>query len=123
MLGIKRRIATYRRTADFSHTPAKTVKQKVTIGIVKSTLKIPPRRNGIVLIKTKGHSITGHMACFISNHKSTKEKDPNINIVNGIHNIKGKSSVKILETNYINKDITFNKREYVGHLEPSSRGH
>ena len=86
--------------------------QKVTIGIVKSTLKIPPRHNGIVPIKIKGNSITGHMAYFISNHKSTKGKDANINIVNGIHNIKGKTSVNILVSNYSNKHIMFNKGGY-----------
>ena len=46
--------------------------QKVTIGIVKSTLRIPPRHNIIIPIKIKGHSITGHIACFISNQESTK---------------------------------------------------
>ena len=46
-----------------------------------------------------------------------QERDPNINIVNGIHNIKGKTSVNILLSNYTNKHITFNKGEYVGHLE------
>ena len=58
------------------------------------------------------------MAYFISDHKSTKERDPNIIIVNGIHNIKGRTSVNILVSNYSNKHITFNKGEYVGHLEP-----
>ena len=91
----------------------------MTIGIVKSTLKIPPRHNGIIPIKIKGHSITGHMACFISNQESTKGKDPNINIVNGIHNIKGKTSVNILVSNYSNKHVTFHKGEYIGHLEPT----
>ena len=81
--------------------------------------KIPPRQNGIVPIKIKGHSITGHMVYFISNHESTKGKDPNINIVNGIHNIIGKTAVNILVSNYTNKHITFNKGEYVGHLEPT----
>ena len=57
------------------------------------------------------------MACFISDQESTKGKDPNINIVNGIHNIKGKRSVNILVSNYSNKHVTFNKGEYVGHLE------
>ena len=47
-----------------------------------------------------------------------KEKDPNINIINGIHNIKGKTSVNVLVSNYANKHITFNKGEYVGCLEP-----
>ena len=58
------------------------------------------------------------MAYFISNHNSTKGKDPNINIINGIHNIKGKIPVNILVLNYTNKHITFNKGEYIGHLEP-----
>ena len=58
------------------------------------------------------------MAYFISSHDSTKGKDPNINIINGIHNIKGKASVNILVSNDTNKHITLNKGEYVGHLEP-----
>ena len=100
-------------------TYARNYKQKATIGIVKSTLKILPRHNGIIPIKIKGHSITGHMAYFISNHESTKEKDPNINIVNGIHSIKGKTSVNILVSNYSNKHVTFNKGTNIGHLEPT----
>ena len=86
--------------------------------MVKSTLKILPRHNGIVPIKIKGHTIKGYMAYFISDQDSTKGRDPNINIINGIHNIKGKTSVNILMSNYTNKYITFNKGEYVGHLEP-----
>ena len=37
--------------------------------------------------------------------------------MNGIHNIKGRSSVNILISNYSNKHVTFNKREHIGHLE------
>ena len=59
------------------------------------------------------------MACFISNQESTKGKDPNINLVNGIYNIKGKTFVNILVSNYSNKHVTFNKGEYVGHLQPT----
>ena len=59
------------------------------------------------------------MAYFISNQDSTKGKDPNINIINGIHNIKEKTSVNILVSNYTNKHITLNKGEYVGCLEPT----
>ena len=40
-------------------------------------------------------------------------------IVNGIHNIKGKTYVNILVSNYSKKHFTFNKGEYVGHLEPT----
>ena len=68
-------------------TYTQNCKQNVTIGIVKSMLKIPPRHNGVIPIKIKSHSITGHTACFISNQESTKGKDPNICIVIGIHNI------------------------------------
>ena len=57
------------------------------------------------------------MAYFISNQDSTKEKDPNINIINDIHNIERKTSVNILMSNYTNKCITFNKGEYIGHLD------
>ena len=89
----------------------------MTIGIVKSTLKIIPRHNGIIPSKIKGHSIIGQTAGFISNQESTKGKDPNINIVNGIHNIKGRTFFNILVLNFSNKYVTFNKGEYVGHLE------
>ena len=47
-----------------------------------------------------------------------KGKDPFIHIIDGIHNIKGKTYVNILVSNYTNKHITFNKREHLGHLEP-----
>ena len=100
-------------------TYTRNFEQRATIGIVKSTLKIPGRHSGIVPIMIKGHRIEGYMAYFISNQDSTKGKDPNINIINDIHNIKGKTSVNILVSNNTNKHITFSKGEYVGHLEPT----
>ena len=60
------------------------------------------------------------MAYFITDENSTKGRDPNINIINGIHKIKGKTSVNILVSNYTNKHITFNKGEYIGCLEPTT---
>ena len=77
-------------------TYTRNCEQKATIGVVMSTLKIQPRHNGVIPIKIKGHIIKGPMAYFISNQDSTKGKDANINIINGIHNIKGKISVNIL---------------------------
>ena len=59
------------------------------------------------------------MAYFITDDNSTKGRDPNINIINSIHKIKGRKSVNILVSNYTNKHITFNKGEYIGHLEPT----
>ena len=58
------------------------------------------------------------MAYFIIDQDSRKGKDPNICIIDGIHNIKRKTYVNVLVSNYTNKHITFKKGEYVGHLEP-----
>ena len=57
------------------------------------------------------------MAYFITDDNTTKGRDPNINIINGIHRIKGRTSVKILVSNYTNKHLTFHKGEYIGHLD------
>ena len=100
-------------------TYTRSCEQKATIGIVKSTLKILPRHNGVVPIKITGQAIKEYMVYFITDADSTKGRDPNTNIINGIHNIKGKTSVSVLVFNYINKHIMFNKGEYVGHLEPA----
>ena len=100
-------------------TCTRNCEQKATIGIVKLTLKIPPRHNGVVPIKITGQAINEHMAYFITDEDSTKGRDPNINIKNDIHNIKEKTSVNDLVSNYTNKYIMFNKGEYVGHLEPA----
>ena len=56
------------------------------------------------------------MAYFLKDD-STPKGDPNINIIDGIHKIKGKTSVNILVSNYTNKHLTFHKGEYIGHLE------
>ena len=97
----------------------KNCEQKATIGMVKPSVKIPPRQNGVILIMISGPVIEGHMAYFITDDNSTKGRDPKINIINSIHNIKGKTSVSILVSNYTNKHITINKGEYIGHLEPA----
>ena len=59
------------------------------------------------------------MAYFFPDDNTTKGRDPNINIINGIHKIKGRTSVNILVSNYTNKHLTFNKGEYVAYLEPT----
>ena len=59
------------------------------------------------------------MAYFLTDENSTKGKDPNIKIINGIHSIKGRTHVNVLVSNYTNKHIQFNKGEYIGHLEPA----
>ena len=86
-----------------------------TIGTVKSTLKILPRHNGVI----SGPIIKTHMAYFLTDDSIPKGRDPNINIIDGIHKIKGKTSVNILVYNYTNKHLTFHKGEYIGHLKPA----
>ena len=92
-------------------TYTQNCKQKATIGTVKSSLKIPPCHNGVVPLQMTGPVIKEHMAYFITDENSTKGRDLNINIVNSIHKIKGKTYVNILVSIYTNKHITFNKGE------------
>ena len=90
-----------------------------TIGTVKSLLKIPAKHNGVVPTKISGSIIETHMAYFLVDDSTPKGRDPNINIISGIHKIKGKTSVNILVSNYTNEHCTFHKGEYIGHLEPA----
>ena len=57
------------------------------------------------------------MAYFLTDNSTPKGKDPNINIIDSIHKIKGKTSVNILVSNYTNKHLTFHKGEYIGLLK------
>ena len=59
------------------------------------------------------------MAYFITDDNTPKGMGPNINIISGIHKIKGQTSVNILVSNYTNKHLTFHKGEYVRHPEPA----
>ena len=92
----------------FTHANTHTA----TIGTVKLTLKIPPRQNGVVPIKISGPLITTLMAYFLTDDSTPKGKDPNINIIDGIHKIKDRTSVNILVSNYTNKHLTFHKGEH-----------
>ena len=89
--------------------------------LLNRPFKIPHRHNGVVPIKIMCLAIKEHMAYFITDEDSTKGRDPNINIINGIHNIKGKTSVNVLVSNYTNKHIKFNKGKYIGILEPATK--
>ena len=82
-------------------------------------LKIPPWHNSVMPIKISRPIIEEQMACFITDDNMSKGRDPNINIINDICNIKAQTSVNILISNYTNKNLTFHKGEYIGHLEPA----
>ena len=109
-LGIRTINVIYKEMVDsyLSHMPPP---KKATIGTVKSTLKIVP-------IRISGPLITTDMAHFIADDTTHKGKDPNINIIDGIHKIKDRSTVNIIVSNYTNKYLTFHKGKYIGHLEP-----
>ena len=100
-------------------TYTRNCERKATIDTVKSTLKIPPQHNDVVPIKIIGPIIKEQMEYFITDNNTTKGRDLNINIINNIHKIKGKTTVNILVSNYTNKHITFHKGEYIGYLEPA----
>ena len=69
-------------------------------------------------MKISGPLITTDTAYFIMDDSTPKGKDPNINIIDGIHKIKDRSTVNVIVSNYTNKHLTFFKGEYNGHLEP-----
>ena len=70
-------------------------------------------------IKISGPITEEHIAYFIPDNNTSKGNDPNINIISGIHKIKGKTSVNVPVSNYTNKHLTFHKGEYARHLEPA----
>ena len=73
----------------------------------------------MVPIKISGPLIATQMAYFLTDDSTPKRRNPNINIIDGIHKIKDRTSVNILVSNYTNKHLTFHKGEYIGHLEPA----
>ena len=93
-----KKTVTCKEVENSSHTQA--LWTEATIGIVKSTLKIPPQHNGVIPIKITGQAIKEYMAYLITDEDSKKGRDPNINIINNIHNIKEKTSVNVLVSNY-----------------------
>ena len=92
--------------------------QNATIGTVKSTLKIPPRHNGVIPIKISRQQLTTDTAHFVTDDSTHKGKDSNINIIDGIHKIKDRTTIHVIVSNYTNKHLTFHKGKYLGCLEP-----
>ena len=113
----KEKTFTYRRMVDFLPT-SETVNRRQLLVLSSQLSKYLPDTmasfqpiSKVIQLKDIQHTSSAIKI-------QQREKDPNINILNGIYDIKGKTSVNILIPNYTNKHITFNKGEYVGHLEP-----
>ena len=100
-------------------TCTRNCEQQHKMAVVKSTLKIPPRHNGILPMRIDGHNVKDHVAYFISNQHTNKGLDTNIHVIDGIYNIKGRSTLHVLVASYTNKHVTFNKGQWIGHMEPS----
>ena len=73
---------------------------------------------GTIPIKISGPLFTTDTAHFIMDNSTPKGRNPNINIIDGFHNIKNRSTVNVIVSNYTNKHLTFHKGEYIGHLKP-----
>ena len=83
--------------------------QHHSIAVVKFPLKIPPRHNGIIPVTIKEHNLKAPAGYFISNQCINKRLNPNIHVIEGICNIKDRSTLHILVANYANKHVTFNR--------------
>ena len=59
------------------------------------------------------------MVYFISNQHTNKGLNPNIHVIDGIFNIKGRSTLHNLVANCTKKHVRFNKAQSIGNLEPS----
>ena len=84
---------------------------------MKSPLKIPHRQNGIIPVTIKGHNLKAPVGYFISNQYLHKKLNPNIHVLDGIYNIKEKSTLHIRVANYTHKHVTFNKGQFIGDKE------
>ena len=59
------------------------------------------------------------MGYFISNQHANRGLDPNIHVIDVIYNIKCRSILHILVTNYAIKHVRCNKGQCIDHIEPS----
>ena len=55
----RKKIATCKRMVHSSPTQ-ENCKQKANIPVIKLTLMIPPRHNGVIIMEIKGHVMKGH---------------------------------------------------------------
>ena len=100
-------------------TYTRTCEQQHNIAVVKPPLQIPLRHNAIIPVAIKGHSLKNPVAYFFSNQHVNRRLNLNIHGIDGIYNIKDKSTLHILVANYTGKHVTLNKGQTIGHKELS----
>ena len=86
---------------------------------MKSTLKIPPRHNGVVPIKISGPLITTQMAYFLTDDSTPKGRDPTLTSLMAFIRSRTGHLLTFLSLITPIKHLTFHKGEYIGHLEPA----
>ena len=69
-------------------TYTRNCEKQHNIAVLKSTLKLPLRQNGIILSTIKGHNVKAPVGNFISTQHVHRKLDPNIHVIEGIYNIK-----------------------------------
>ena len=84
------------------------------------TFKDTTTAQGIIPVTIKGHNLQTPVGYFISNQHINKRFDPNIHVLDWIYNIKGTSQSHVLVANYTSKDVTFNKGQFIDHIEWSN---
>ena len=98
-----------------------------TIGTVKSTLRIPPRHNGVIPIKISGPIIKTHMAYFLTDDSTPKGKDPNINIIDGIHKARHLltylSLITPINISHFTQENTLDTLNQLSWIQQTSRKH
>ena len=100
-------------------TYTRNCEQQHNIAVVTSLLKIPLRHNGTIPVTIKGNMLKAPVGYFINNQHINRRLDPSIHLIDGIYNIKERSTLYILVANYTNKHVMFNKGQCIGHVEPS----
>ena len=116
MPGTEKNIATYKRRVDSLHTP-ETVNRRQLLLLFNQPLRYCPDTMVLYPSGSKDMKLRDIWPTSSVIMTPKKGKDSNIQIIEGIHNIKGKTYVNVFISNYTNKHITFNKGEHVGHLE------
>ena len=99
-------------------TCTRNCEQQHNIAVVKSPLKKPTRHSGIISVPIKGYNLKAPVGYFISNQHINRRLNPNIHAIDGIYNIKERSTLHILVSSYTNRHVTFNKGQCIGHIEP-----
>ena len=118
MLGTEEGTATFRRKVDSLPT-LETVNRRQMLLLWNQPLRYYPDTMASCLWTSKDIQLRDRRPTSSVIKTWKKGKDPNIHIIDRIHNIKGRIRicVNVFNSNYTNKHVTLNKGEHVGHLE------